>query len=102
MPRYRLDCHVTAKRELDGLTDAERQRLVDTLTEVAETRKPTSHESVRMLEGQPGLFRVRAGDCRAICSLEKPALLVLRCGHRSSVYENVDEIDDRLADAVVA
>jgi mRNA-degrading endonuclease RelE of RelBE toxin-antitoxin system len=102
MTSYRLDCHVTAKRELDGLTDAERKRLVDTLTEVAETRKPTSHDSVRMLEGQSGLFRVRAGDCRAICSLEKPALLVLRCGHRNTVYENVDEIDDRLADAVVA
>jgi mRNA-degrading endonuclease RelE of RelBE toxin-antitoxin system len=102
MPRYNLRVHTTAKRELSGLTDTQRERLTDTLTAVAEHRQPTQHDAVRMLEGQPGLFRVRAGDCRAICSLEKPFLLVLRCGHRNSVYDNVDEMDERLADAAIA
>lgn len=99
MVSYDPVIHRTAKRELQALPREDRERLTDVLQAVAATREPTTHQKARMLEGQDGLFRVRAGDCRAICTLEKPELLVLRCGHRNEVYDDVDTVDERL-DAV--
>lgn len=97
MPQYELLIHTTARRELDQLDDADRERLTDTLAAVARQRQPTQHDSVRMLKGQPGLFRVRVGDTRAVCSLSKPNLLVLRVGYRKEVYDDIDDVDSRLA-----
>jgi mRNA-degrading endonuclease RelE of RelBE toxin-antitoxin system len=95
MPRYEPVLHPNAKRELDTLPDGLRERLTGTLKEVAETRQPTSHTSAKMLEGQPGLFRVRVGDARAICELSKPELQILACQRRADVYDGIDEIDER-------
>ena len=99
MVSYQPVLHPTAERELNSLDDSERNRLVDVLHEVAKTREPTKHEKCKILEGQRGLFRVRVGDVRAILTLEKPQLRVLRCGKRSSVYDMIDDIDDRRATA---
>jgi len=99
MPRYQPTLHPTAERELNELNPTDRNRLTDALTDVAETREPTSHPKTKSLEGQPGLFRVRVGDVRAVCTLSKPELRILRVGYRSDVYEIIDEIDDRRATA---
>jgi mRNA-degrading endonuclease RelE of RelBE toxin-antitoxin system len=96
MPSYDLRCHTTAKRELQSLADADRERITDTLTQVAAEREPTQHEAVRHLEGQDGLFRVRAGDVRAVCTLRKPDLLVLEVAYRKNAYANIDDLDGRL------
>lgn len=96
MPSYQIQIHTTAKRELQALDERPRDRLTDTLAAVAREREPTSHEAVRPLEGHTGLFRVRVGDVRAVCSLQKPNLLVLKIGPRKSVYESIDSVDDRL------
>lgn len=99
MTSYRPVIHTAAKRELDSLNDTARERLTDLLADVAREREPSSHEKVKPLEGKDGLLRVRVGDYRAIIELEQPDLCVLRCGHRSSVYDVVDEIGDRRASA---
>ena len=99
MVRYDLEIHTTAKRELDALPHAERERLTDIIVEVAECRKVTDHASVRMLEGQGGLYRVRTGDLRAVLQLDKPTLRVLTCGRRASVYDDIDEVCERRASA---
>jgi len=91
MPRYEIELHRSARRELDALDDAARERLTDTLVTVAETREPTSHEAARALEGQADAFRVRVGSVRAVCRLSKPSLRVLAIGPRKSVYDGIDE-----------
>jgi len=99
MPRYDVELHRSARRELDALEEAARERLTDTLVAVAETREPTSHEAVRALEGQPDAFRVRVGSVRAVCQLDKPSLQVLAVGPRKSVYDGIDDVIDARATA---
>ena len=99
MVRYTTTIHTTAKRELDKLDTDERERLTDAIVDVAEHRKPTDHNSVVILEGQDGLYRLRVGDLRAVLQLDQPELKVLRVGHRANVYDVIDEIDDRRASA---
>ena len=99
MVSYQPVLHPTAERELNSLDDSERNRLVDVLHEVAHTRQPTQHEKCKILEGHRGLFRVRVGGVRAILTLEKPNLKVLKVGKRSNVYDIIDDIDQRRATA---
>jgi len=97
MVSYDLAIHTTAKRELDALTDHERERLTDAIAAVSEHRAPTDHPSVRLLEGQEGLYRLRVGDLRAVLELDRPHLRVLTCGRRANVYDDIDEVCDRRA-----
>jgi len=97
MPRYEIDIHRSARRELNGLDDDDRERLTDVLLSVAETREPTSHEAVRALQGQPDTFRVRVGSVRAVCRLVKPSLRVLLVGDRKNVYDGIDETIEQRA-----
>ena len=99
MVSYQPVLHPTAERELNSLDEHDKDRLVDVLHEVAHTRQPTQHEKCKILEGHQGLFRVRVGDVRAILTLEKPNLKVLRVGKRSNVYDIIDDIDQRRATA---
>jgi mRNA-degrading endonuclease RelE of RelBE toxin-antitoxin system len=97
MVSYEPLLHRHAEREFESLKEDEQDRLADVIHSVAEERQPTSHSKTKELEGQRGLFRIRVGDLRAICSLEKPQLLVLAVGKRKEVYEDIDSIDERLA-----
>lgn len=96
MVAYEPVLHVKAERELNALPSDERDRLTSLIKDVAAEREPTTHPRARHLEGQRGLFRLREGNVRAICALDKPALKVLCVGERDSVYENIDEVDQRL------
>ena len=99
MVRYTTTIHTTAKRELDKLDTNERERLTDAIVDVAGHRKPTDHNSVVILEGQDGLYRLRVGDLRAVLQLDRPHLRVLTCGRRASVYDDIDEVCERRASA---
>jgi len=100
MPRYEPTIHRSAKRELEQIDADARERLTDTIAAVARERKPSSHEKVRQLEGPQGLLRVRVGDYRAVLELESPELRVLRVGHRSEVYDALDDgLTERRASA---
>lgn len=96
MVSYTPLLHRSAERELSELPTGDQKRLKSVLQDVAHTREPTQHKKVRELEGQAGLFRVRVGNLRAICTLEKPDLLILKVSPRQDAYENIDAIDDRL------
>lgn len=96
MVAYDPILHVKAQRELNTLPSEDRARITSLIKDVAEEREPTTHPRARHLEGQQGLFRLREGDVRAICALSKPNLAVLKIGERDSVYENIDDVDERL------
>ena len=96
MVSYQPMLHTTAERELHNLSDDQREELTTLLKDVCTYQQPTTHAKVRQLEGQDKLFRVRTGDVRAICRLEKPNLMIIKCGERSTVYNDVDTIHERL------
>ncbi len=89
--------HTTAQRELNALEPNDKDALTDLIKDVATHEEPSRHEKAKSLEGQPGLFRVRVGDMRAVLALEKPNLLVLKAGYRRKVYSNVDDLHERLS-----
>ena len=93
---YEIALHKTAERELNDLEDTKADRLRDALRDVSRQEQPTQHDKVKQLEGQRGRFRVRVGDVRAICQLDKPNLLILKVGNRKNVYDGIDNIGDRL------
>jgi len=92
MVSYRPLIEVSAQGDLYDLPREDRSDLRRTLKDVAATKQPTHHPKAKQLEGQPGLFRVRVGNVRAICELEKPNLLIRRVGERKTVYEDIDEL----------
>lgn len=95
MVGYEPTIHRSAKRELEQLPSDDKDRLTGVIADVAQERQPSGHEKAEALEGQPGLFRVRVGDYRAVLELSKPELQVIAVGHRSSVYDCVDSLDER-------
>jgi mRNA interferase RelE/StbE len=96
MVSYNTVIHQHAERALNGLPEKEQHTLRETLQAVAKCEEPSQHEKVRAMEGQAGMYRVRVGDYRAIYTLEKPYLVVVAVGSRKNVYENVDELHQRV------
>ncbi len=96
MPQYDLAIHHSAERELDNLPTEKRSQLIDELRTVATYEQPSGYARAKHLSGQDKLFRVRSGDVRAICKLDKPHIRIIKVGERDGVYDDVDEIDDRL------
>lgn len=94
---YQPVLHTTAERELNSLPQEDAGRLKSLIKDICEYREPTQHQKIRHLEGQDGLFRLREGGVRAILALEKPNLVVLKVGKRDSVYDDIDDIDQRLS-----
>ena len=98
MVAYEPVLHVKAERELNALPSEDKDRLTSLIKDVAAEREPTTHPRARHLEGQRGLFRLREGSVRAIATLCKPNIIILKVGKRDSVYEKIDEtIESRSA-----
>lgn len=98
MPRYQLTAHERAKAELDAIPESEKTSIIAILEEAAQQRQPSDHPNVKLLRGENGLFRVRSGTFRAIATLDKPALKVLKVDRRETVYNAIDEAKGRLND----
>ena len=94
--QYKLTCHETAKQELQGLSDTDKDALTDTLAEIATYREPSNHEKVKLMRNLDGLFRVRQGDTRAFCYLEQPELRVVMVGYRNGFYTKKHEAQQRM------
>jgi mRNA-degrading endonuclease RelE of RelBE toxin-antitoxin system len=92
---YTIRLHPRANEELDNLPEDTHDRMTDTLQEVARNRAPTQHTRVKQMQG-PDLYRVRVGQYRAVVSLQKPELLILRIGERGTVYREEGDIGKRL------
>ena len=90
MPRYDLVLHETAEREYRDLEPEQQGKLKSILEDVATTEVISQHSKVKHLEGQPGMFRVRTGQLRAIVTLEKPELRILKVGTRRKMYQDID------------
>jgi len=62
-----------------------------TIKDVCEHRQPTEHPRTKHLEGQEGKFRIRVGELRAVCELDKPLLKIYIINYRNGVYDSIDE-----------
>jgi len=80
---WEIDYKASVQHDLRRLDLADRLRIIDDL-EAALSDDPRQGE---LLSGQfKGLRKYRIGDYRVIYSIEKDRVLVLRIGHRSTVY----------------
>ena len=72
-------------KQLAAMPKADARRLLGRLEKVAnEPEKP--HPNVTPLVGEPGVFRARQGNWRAVFSIEKGDVVVDRVAHRREVY----------------
>ncbi len=74
-----------AKTQISELTKMEQIRLVKKLLHVEEAGAKT----LLRMKNLP-FYRLRAGNYRAIGSIETDTFIVLYIGHRSKVYEDFD------------
>jgi len=72
-------------KQLAAMPKADARRLLDRLEKIAAAPyKP--RQNVVALVGEPGAFRVRQGDWRAVFSIEEGDVIVDRVAHRREVY----------------
>ena len=72
-------------KQLAAMPRADTRRLLNRLEKIADApEKP--HPNVVPLLGEPGVFRVRQGNWRAVFSIEEGDVIVDRVAHRREVY----------------
>lgn len=98
-PAYDLELHRGARRELYDLPVDARDTLTDAILAAGAQRQPATHDAVKKLRDATGLYRVRAGDYRAVCTLDKPTWYVLCIDERERVYDRLDVARRRARDA---
>jgi len=72
-------------KQLAAMPKAEARRLLDRIEKIAEAPEKL-HPNVVPLVGEPGVFRVRQGNWRAVYSIEEGEVIVDRVAHRREVY----------------
>lgn len=72
-------------KQLAGLPRAEASRSLARLKQIAEAPRER-HPNVLPLTGEPGTFRLRQGDWRAVFSIEDDDVILDRVAHRREVY----------------
>lgn len=97
--QYQISLHPDAKKSLDNLESRNRERVTNTLTDVAQTREVAKHPNVEIMHNQQDvkLYKIRVGDFRVLAHLEKPTLKVLQIGRRNGFYSDVDKVAGKLA-----
>ena len=75
-----------ATRQLLGIPRADAKRLHKALQQVADAH-PQRMSFVSELVAEPGNWRLRKGDYRALYRLTENEMIVYRIGHRRDVYE---------------
>lgn len=85
MPRYKVELHRTAKRQLDRLPRVIQWRVAEAISELADEPRPGGCSK---LAGRPNDWRIRIGDYRVIYQIRDQVLhvLVVRVGHRRDIY----------------
>lgn len=83
--RYGLQIRPSALKELHGLADRERARVVRRIDSLAGNPRPPGSEK---MAGKGKEYRVRAGDYRVIYTVDDEAKMVTveKVGHRGDVY----------------
>jgi mRNA interferase RelE/StbE len=72
-------------KQLAAMTKAEARRLLERLERIADVPDKL-HPNVVPLVGEPGVFRLRQGNWRAVFSIEEGDVIVDRVAHRREVY----------------
>ncbi|PZD74032.1 mRNA interferase RelE [Acaryochloris thomasi RCC1774] len=83
---YRINIEKTAVKKLKKLPQLEQKRIGKKLRELEQNPRP---RDCKKLKGETNLYRIRSGNYRVIYSIQDAELIVLviRVGHRSSIYE---------------
>ncbi len=86
MPEYRVAFKSSAEKELLRLPGPVVSRIFPKIESLAADPRP---RGVKKLRGAGDLWRIRAGDYRAIYAIddEKREVTVMRVAHRREVYE---------------
>ena len=86
MTEYVVDIKLSARRELEKLSDQLVARLVPKIETLATTPRPSG---CRKLRGYKDLWRIRVGDYRVVYIIDehRKAVSVTRIAHRRDVYE---------------
>ena len=84
MASYRILLKRSAAKELEGLPEKDRRRVVRRIQSLADDPRPTGCEK---LSGQEK-FRLRQGDYRILYSIDDAGseVTVVKIGHRRDVY----------------
>ncbi len=72
-------------KQIAAMPKADARRLLERLTAIADAPE-RSHPSMTALVGEPGVFRVRQGDWRAVLAFEDGDIILDRVAHRREVY----------------
>ena len=85
MADYLVEVSATAERQLRKLERPDQQRIANTLRGLALEPRPYG---CRKLRAYDDVYRIRTGVFRIVYSIEDDRLLilVLKIGHRSSIY----------------
>lgn len=86
MAKYAIDTKLSARRELENLSDSLIARLVPKIEGLAANPRPTG---CRKLRGYKDLWRIRVGDYRVVYIVDDDLKMVsvTRIAHRKDVYE---------------
>jgi mRNA interferase RelE/StbE len=87
--KWRVAFDAAAAKELNKLGASEQRRILKFLRERIATEEDPRRLGMALTGDFSGLWRYRVGDYRLIASLDdgRFTVLVLRVGHRSSVYQ---------------
>jgi mRNA interferase RelE/StbE len=83
---YRVELTSVVEKQLQKLTPAVRDRLMDRIDKLGEVPRPPG--CVKMTDYEKDAWRIRVGDYRVIYRIFDGRLLVLvlKVGHRRQVY----------------
>ena len=79
------DLPLVVRKQLEAVPRADAARLLNRLVTIA-AKPAEQHPNVVALVGQPGTFRVRQGDWRAVFSIADGKVVVIAIGHRREIY----------------
>lgn len=72
-------------KQIASMPKADARRLLERLKAIADAPEPP-HPNMTALVGEPGVFRVRQDDWRAVLSFEDGDVILDRVAHRREVY----------------
>ena len=81
--RYRLVYTHRAIKDVDNLDQKIKKRIGKALLRLEEN--PIANAK-RLVDSQLGTYRFRIGEYRVIFDIEEDEIVILRIGHRSSIY----------------
>ena len=82
---FTIEFAVSAEREFKALDRSTQRRIASRIDALAAN---PFHSGVKKLQGEPGLYRTRAGDYRVIFRVDgkRARVRILKIGHRREVY----------------